>query len=386
MHPASPLRNCNFPDDGIGQPVESAHYTLRANPPPSYTSAQGPSLHWREPENNTCTYDPHGGIHVVTACTLNHVEEVLDMIGSLQSMWTSRRNPGPAHKDKLHLHIFLLSDDVPQDVIDTYLTAACDIEVTVQAFDYSWLGFKDHDLTETVYNRILGLTNSLWKPTAIHRVVKEVGPCQVVFWCDASVRFGPAFSKTRVWDSVALNNGLAITNEWPGYLYVFRETIPVITHPMTFKMLNRLTRGRVSANMHDYEGVPSYAASFQIWYTGNEVVMQIMEDWANCALVKECMAPEGASGFTGFGECKMDYEGHCQYAALAILAYEYVKLINEAGLGRGRTDGQRLLPDLKKRVNGKQLVSIEKSHRQRPPRFCNHAGFEIQLPRMSMEN
>ncbi|GBG25542.1 Hypothetical Protein FCC1311_017609 [Hondaea fermentalgiana] len=255
-----------------------------------------------------CEYDPHQGIHVVTACSKNHAKEILDMVDSLQRMWASRANPGSPRTDKLHLHIFVLKNDLPQTIIDTYLKAPCNMAVTVEKFDYAWLGFKDHEYSSAVNKRILGLTNSLWKPIVMRRVAKEIGPCQVMFWCDASVRFGKAFGPIRVWDDVARKNGLVLQFQ----LDAHNETLPKVTHPMTFKMLSQLTRGRVSSDIMDYRGIKSNSASFQIWYTGNSRVMDILEDLANCALVKECMAPEGASGFTGFGKCHQDFEGHCQ--------------------------------------------------------------------------
>ena len=166
------------------------------------------------------------------------------------------------------------------------------------------------------------LTNSAWKPHIINQVLSEDVPAQgVVIWGDASCRLNPAVLLNYKFWRLQNTVGVLATN--------MRHNIANFTHPdMVDQLSNTIMRLSPSRTISDYLESPSINGASQVYRKNTFVMNQIMKPWLLCATNKDCIMPEGSSGFRGSSvseDCVRDLQGHCHrgdQSALSIILWE----------------------------------------------------------------
>ena len=188
-------------------------------------------------------------IVVLSAASSNHSKEIKDMIASVQHFYPN-------------LHIIIYNLGLTSVEIET-LESYCNVHV--RQFNFN----KYPDFVRK-------LRDYSWKPLMVYEVSKEF---DFIFYNDASIRF-----MKPVVDIV-----LPLMKEFPFVPgSTFKRHIVRKTHDGMLHYLN-MTQSREELDVFGVVESNSFALKV------NELtVSKILEPWADCALHKECMAPEGA--------------------------------------------------------------------------------------------
>ena len=211
--------------------------------PPSNVTVQG----------RTCEQVVNDKIVIAGAVSSNHLEEMKDMIASVQHFYPS-------------LHIVIYNLGLTSVEIET-LESYCNVHV--RQFNFS----KYPDF-------VRDLQFCAWKPLLVHELSKEF---DFIFYHDASIRL-----MKPVIDIV-----LPLMKEFPFVpgSAVIKKSAAIIgmTHDGMLQYLN-ITQSR--EELDNNFGLVQ-AGVWGMWIN-DLTVSKILEPWVDCALHKECLAPEGA--------------------------------------------------------------------------------------------
>ena len=192
-------------------------------------------------------------IVIASGISSNHFEEVRDMIASVHYFYPS-------------LHIIIYNLGLTNLQINT-LESYCNVHV--RQFNFS----KYPDF-------VRDLRTYAWKPLMVHELSKEF---DFIFYHDASIRL-----MKPVVDIV-----LPLLKEFPFVpLSLYRDVAPMniirTTHDGMLQYLN-ITQSREELDVFGVFQSGAWALR-----VNDLTVSKILEPWADCALHKECIAPEGA--------------------------------------------------------------------------------------------
>ena len=210
--------------------------------PPSNVTVQG----------RTCEQVVNDKIVIAGAVSSNHYKESMDMIASVQHFYPS-------------LHIVIYNLGLTNLQINT-LESYCNVHV--RQFNFS--RYPDF---------VQNLRLFAWKPLMVHELSKEF---DFIFYHDASIRL-----MKPVVDIV-----LPLMKEFP---FVPGSTFNVTSRKIVRKthngMLHYLNMTQCREELDVFGVVEANSWALRV----NELtVSKILEPWADCALHKECIAPEGA--------------------------------------------------------------------------------------------
>ena len=197
----------------------------------------------------TCKKIVKDKIVVLSAASSDHAKEIEDMIASVQHFYPN-----------IHIIIYSLGlTNLETEKLESY----CNVQVR----QFNFRKYPDFFRELKVY---------AWKPLMVYEVSKEF---DFIFYNDASIRF-----MKPVVDIV-----LPLMKEFPFIPgSTFERKIVRKTHDGMLHYL-KMTQSREELDVFGVVESNSFAL------TVNELtISKILEPWADCALHKECMAPEGA--------------------------------------------------------------------------------------------
>ena len=211
--------------------------------PPSNVTVQG----------RTCEQVVNDKIVIAGAVSSNHLEEVKDMIASVQHFYPS-------------LHIVIYNLGLTNLEIET-LESYCNVHV--RQFNFS--KYPDFILHVKFYS---------WKPLLVRELSKQF---DIIFYFDASIRL-----MKPVVDIV-----LPLMKDFPfipgsTFRHMAAKNIIRTTHDGMLQYLN-ITQSR--EELDDFGLVQAGVWAMRV---NDLTVSKILEPWVDCALHKECIAPEGA--------------------------------------------------------------------------------------------
>ncbi len=197
----------------------------------------------------------------VIGISSNHFKEAHNLIGTIE-----REMPGA---NMILYDLGLTASQV------TEVRKMCNVELRTFHFD----SYPAHVTPKK-------LTNFAWKPLLVHEISLEY---EIVVYTDSSIRFRtsikqhifPYFLKANV-TLIALPAQSATIN------------IAQYTQDETIAYLN-LTREELTE-------LPQIQGGFLVVWMTDGTVRKILDDWVDCALHQECIAPVGASVW-GPGNC-----------------------------------------------------------------------------------
>ena len=228
--------------DGIT--IEDLQICAPFSKPPSYVTVQG----------RTCEQIVKYKIVIASGISSNHFKEVRDMIASVQHFYPS-------------LHIIIYNLGLTNFEVNT-LESYCN--VLVRPFNFS-------KYPEFVHQNLRFYS---WKPLMIYELSKEF---EFIFYYDASIRL-----LKPVVDIV-----LPLMKDFPfipGKVLknAGGNSIARLTHGGMLRYLN------ITQSREELDGFGSLGAGLWALRVNKLTVSKILEPWADCALHKECIAPEGA--------------------------------------------------------------------------------------------
>ena len=186
---------------------------------------------------------------IVTAMSSNHFAEGQNLIGSIQ-----QKMPGTK--------IIVYNIGMTTSQLDQ-LRHICDLELRNFDFDR----YPSH---------VSRLLTYAWKPLIINEVSHEY---EIIVWSDSSIRLKSSL-KEHAFPHL-------LTTNWTflGSMHQSHTNIVQLTHDSTLKYFN-LTRENLT-------NLPQLQAGFGVyWMTDN--VQMIVNDWVDCAMHMDCIAPKGS--------------------------------------------------------------------------------------------
>jgi len=203
-------------------------------------------------------------------------------------------------------------------------------KVDLVPYDWRWLGFDQGTSIHTILEKIMGYTNSVWKPPVVwyaaQRMLRESDGCGYIFSVDPSVRTYKEFWSPPVIPALAYKYGFlgARDPSGSGASIFYSGGLPT-AHEVT---------GIISRSGERYAEAPVVMGGFTMWRPSNhEARLNMLYPWVACARNITCIAPPGAVGFPGHPpkdnippSCAVSARDLCHrgdQGLLTMLTYEY---------------------------------------------------------------
>ncbi len=197
----------------------------------------------------------------VIGISSNHFKEAHNLIGSIE-----REMPGAK------IILYDLGLTASQQAV---VRKMCDVELRTFNFDI----YPDHVSPKK-------LTNFAWKPLLVHEIGLEY---EIIVYTDSSIRF-----KTSVKRHV--------------FPYILKANVSILGLPALSPTTNiaQYTEDETIAYLNltreELTELPQIQGGFLVVWMTDATVRKILDDWVDCALHQECIAPVGASVW-GPGNC-----------------------------------------------------------------------------------
>lgn len=192
------------------------------------------------------------------------------------------------------------------------LTAAASVEMQ------SWCGVEVRRFHHERFGIVLDpnlLTVSMWKPFIIRQCLLSLPPSGILIYADTSTRFQEPLSSPLL-EAVRTVGFVSRPTDGPVAMY---------THAGTALELTRLGAAK-TADINEYMQVPMACGCLSLW--SRQVLDRVVEPWAACAMLRECILPTGADGLDNWAglskRCRPGLNGHCHrndQSALSIILH-----------------------------------------------------------------
>ena len=233
-------------------------------------ASSGFTMHNYGPPECTCVDYFYCKLVVVSSVSSNHFEEIKDMIASVQT-----------HMPNTTLIVYSLGlTDTEEQVLRSY----CNLELRIFDFDkYPSLSYSRQDLQK--YG---------WKPLVVQEVSDEF---EVILYFDCSIRLMSPINGTLLRHLILSRPAFLIGSLVGKKCATPHLPIVSFTHDVMLKYL-------FPKKSQDLPGLRQELAvwghiqsgCWLMWFT-SEVREKILNNWVDCALHEECMAPKDASIF-----------------------------------------------------------------------------------------